>query len=879
MKIDNRNFLLLMEKKKKGGMVLPVILCVVLVSVLFGTGFFAGMYVAKQSILTPDVLQTQDGVGSFAAADMEDVGFLAAAGNDDREPGSLANTDNTEDNSDADNAEDIFAETTYIIGTYLASQLKDKYQDETSPYGYTYGPAITGLTRNDAIVLEVGFDVDELDVEYWTEIINLYEDPALQSNVGPSSWEYDEEAGTITLYPTNYPRGQVSISMLSTDIVRQYPHDDLFFFAEDAGTSWGNLGTMYLATYYDLETGEKRDVPQVQVVSIKGELEDTPRLEYSFTDDGRIHFKWTEVAGAAEYFVCKIDYDEENGYSTNMYVIDAVDGTEWTSEPAEYGSVTTNWMFSNYSVAQDDWFDDWYMEERIAEFGEEPISVYKTEFRDNYCVVAISQEGTSMMSNCIDILDIQANLPVCIAMNTWVKNGYSYSGYESVEEMSAYSYVTMADGITSMKLVDYDTENAKVVEDRYIFTDDDGNYLEGKNLKVLKIPYRIEGTPFEDTFIIADYDESRLEDDLAFLEEREEMLRKHAGDIALSTDIAFEEEEDIEEEPQIREVNFEVTANSALSEYLAINMLSGVTKIDISEFPEAADPHTLSDALLEAYYQNPLILGVSGYRANATNTAVRVVYDDDAEVTAVKQEEIKQKVEEIVAEIIEPGMSELEKELAINEYLCNTCEYDNAALENAAAHDYAYVDSEFDDSFTAYGALINGRCVCAGYAGAFKILADAAGLDAVVVTGVLDGNLPHAWNKVRVDGEWLILDVTNNDSEFLVNALLNLPDEAGNRTLTEDSDYVLDGCMRNYVATNGQREYYRLNNLYFPYDEVGAQLAEQLNEDGTALLRTEYMLDDDTFDRIAQEVYAEIDEDAELYGYYWMGVIYLTCEE
>ena len=86
--------------------------------------------------------------------------------------------------------------------------------------------------------------------------------------------------------------------------------------------------------------------------------------------------------------------------------------------------------------------------------------------------------------------------------------------------------------------------------------------------------------------------------------------------------------------------------------------------------------------------------------------------------------------------------------------------------------------------------------------------------------------------------------------------------------------------MRNYVATNGQREYYRLNDKYFSYDEIGEKLAEQINEKGEAVLRTEYALDDDTFERIGQDVYAAMeDEDADLYGYYWMGVIYLTTEE
>lgn len=79
--------------------------------------------------------------------------------------------------------------------------------------------------------------------------------------------------------------------------------------------------------------------------------------------------------------------------------------------------------------------------------------------------------------------------------------------------------------------------------------------------------------------------------------------------------------------------------------------------------------------------------------------------------------------------------------------------YDDAALKNAEKNDYMYVDDSLNDSLTAYGALINGRCVCAGYAAAFKPQANAAGLECIVVTGAQKGTLPYAWNKVCIDGD------------------------------------------------------------------------------------------------------------------------------
>ena len=88
--------------------------------------------------------------------------------------------------------------------------------------------------------------------------------------------------------------------------------------------------------------------------------------------------------------------------------------------------------------------------------------------------------------------------------------------------------------------------------------------------------------------------------------------------------------------------------------------------------------------------------------------------------------------------------------------------------------------------------LLNGLGVCASYSGAFKLLAEAAGLECIVVTGNLEGDLPHAWNKVKVDGEWQIGDSTNNDNELIFNALMNLPDRAAQKVLV----YVLDQFLR-----------------------------------------------------------------------------------
>jgi hypothetical protein len=185
------------------------------------------------------------------------------------------------------------------------------------------------------------------------------------------------------------------------------------------------------------------------------------------------------------------------------------------------------------------------------------------------------------------------------------------------------------------------------------------------------------------------------------------------------------------------------------------------------------------------------------------------------------------------------------------------------------------VDARFNDSFTAYGILINRVGVCAGYADAFKLLADEAGLESIVVTGFLEGILPHAWNRVNIDGHWHTVDVTNNANEFLLNAFLNLPDTAAGRLLVEDNQFMMNAFIDRYRSTDGNSEYYTVTGRFFDTGEIATELAQQIRRNGSVTLRTDYGLDDEAFYEIAMEV-MEILGVNSLLGFYMLGVIWMS---
>lgn len=117
--------------------------------------------------------------------------------------------------------------------------------------------------------------------------------------------------------------------------------------------------------------------------------------------------------------------------------------------------------------------------------------------------------------------------------------------------------------------------------------------------------------------------------------------------------------------------------------------------------------------------------------------------------TKEQEEFITQEIKRIANEIIKPSMTDLEKIKAINDYIVlnTTYSYDTTTTPHSA-----------------YALLTEGKGVCQAYAlTAYRLLKEA-NLEARYVTGFAGED--HAWNLVKVDGEWYHLDTTWNDPVF-----------------------------------------------------------------------------------------------------------------
>ena len=748
--------------------------------------------------------------------------------------------------------EDSREEEAAMAAQKLADSIRQKYDEK-----YEYTDPIRGIARDEKLTLQLGFDIYDTDFTEYTQIVNVYQDAELKHPAG-SHFEWDAETKELSVTPPRWEAGGISAAGLDESDPGYDPAQDSLF---DKGElkDWGNLPRYYMVRYVDTETGETLDKPVVTIFTVDHEVSRAPEMSMEINEEGLPVFHWNEVPGAEKYYVMTVNWSEENGYSGNGFVMGSTEETEWIPDSAA--------RFVIDSVSEND-----------------RQEVYETY----YCVIAASEEGTSAISNVFNLKDIARMVPYAeeTAMSI-SKEGSDY--VESFETMPAYKWVRMCDGTLVQKIINYDFESAEPVTETWAeYEKEDMSDLQLVEMNLVKVPYTIDGTGFTGVVVIEKYDPDTWEDELEKIRKRQEKLRTKGGarNPELTQEDTTEEDETQDEAgadnenggmvPEL-EQEYEVTANSALSEYLAVNMMNANTMISLADFPESSDQSYLQDAWEEAVYQNPMILGVTNASICGNGKMLAVTYDTEADAIREKQEEIAAETERVVSEIITDDMSELEKEMAINQYLCDTAEYDTAALGNAGKNDFEDVDDEFNDSFTPYGVLLNKTGVCSSYAGAFKLLAEEAGLECIVVTGYLDGELPHAWNKVKIDGEWQIVDSTNNDSELIFNALLNLPDTAADKVLVEDERYVLDSKLDSYQANTDEKEYYHINNRFYEQDQITAPLTEELREEGTALLRTDYTLSDEQFMTIAQQAADRYGAD-ELGGCYWMGVIYLTDE-
>ena len=110
-----------------------------------------------------------------------------------------------------------------------------------------------------------------------------------------------------------------------------------------------------------------------------------------------------------------------------------------------------------------------------------------------------------------------------------------------------------------------------------------------------------------------------------------------------------------------------------------------------------------------------------------------------------------------------PEGTDYDKALWVHDMIIHNTQYDPDVLYYARSA----TDPHFDLAYTAYGALVAHKAVCAGYARAYQLILNRLGIECGYISGTAVNTKgeteAHAWNYIKADGVYYLVDVTWDD--------------------------------------------------------------------------------------------------------------------
>ncbi len=145
------------------------------------------------------------------------------------------------------------------------------------------------------------------------------------------------------------------------------------------------------------------------------------------------------------------------------------------------------------------------------------------------------------------------------------------------------------------------------------------------------------------------------------------------------------------------------------------------------------------------------------YIASLMGTMFRIGYQVQSSLREKVTADIEKSISDILTNAQAVGLkSDYEKSRWVHNYLVKNVRYNFDALRQPTV---------YPEAFTISGVFCDRLAVCEGIAKAYKLLCNRLGVEAIVVSGTssLEGveiDAPHAWNIVRIDGDYTHVDAT-----------------------------------------------------------------------------------------------------------------------
>ena len=243
---------------------------------------------------------------------------------------------------------------------------------------------------------------------------------------------------------------------------------------------------------------------------------------------------------------------------------------------------------------------------------------------------------------------------------------------------------------------------------------------------------------------------------------------------------------------------------------------------NLTEYDAAVGQSVIDEAVKKVQHDRPDYFWLNGYVTTTTgkSTSVSFTVLDDYSTDQLRQmyNDLSAAADAIIAQI-PAGYDDYSTALFVHDSLVQNTRY--ASEKTGLNYNGLWG--------CAYGCLVDGSAVCQGYAEAYQLIMQKLGYECGVCSGMSDRG-SHAWNYLKLGGDYYWIDVTWDDPESesdegsLRHNYFMINDEMLLRTRTIGSEnYFVPECR----SLNAN--YFVRRNAYFTGyspEETGRVLAE-----------------------------------------------------
>lgn len=392
-------------------------------------------------------------------------------------------------------------------------------------------------------------------------------------------------------------------------------------------------------------------------------------------------------------------------------------------------------------------------------------------------VASLDKDGKPTHMTTASLRGIAGSLPLRSAnyANDKIKGNllsdtdWNISTDEDIRNSMSY-YVTMADGTTKTTYINLGEPTQDV-----------------KGSQWWDVPFTVPGTSFTDklTFISSNAE--------SYIQNYKTKLSKAIKETSKSgmVQVTYQEPEGAIDYSKIDKMAYDSKpigqngvekykpfGSDEETRYICENILARHQLIDLSKYdtPSSADLTTIYNELIN---QSAYINAAVRSHANKGITmrtvskgdgfALYVQYADDVQQT---YDTLYNKVSEVSAGIT--GGNSADGVAQIENWLAANSEYDYDAFNYAetVTTDAKELMTKFPYAWST-GTLLQGKGVCMSYASMFDAIADQVGIESYVVIGKGDG-VGHAWDRVKLDGQFYDTDPTWDDVGAVADSVYRL---------------------------------------------------------------------------------------------------------